>query len=61
MRSLQITEYGKPLEALEKPEPAPEGTEVLLRITASGVCHSDVHIWEGFFDMGGERKADKHD
>lgn len=58
MRSLQITEYGKPLQAVEAPEPAPEGEEVLVRITASGVCHSDVHIWEGFFDLGGERKAD---
>ena len=58
MRSMQITEYGKPLEALEKAEPRPQGAEVLLRIAASGVCHSDVHIWEGFFDLGGERRAD---
>jgi len=58
MRSLQIAEYGKPLEAFDKTEPVPEGEAVLVKITASGVCHSDVHIWEGFFDLGGERKAD---
>ena len=27
-----------------------------MRITAAGVCHSDVHLWEGFFDMGGGNK-----
>jgi D-arabinose 1-dehydrogenase-like Zn-dependent alcohol dehydrogenase len=58
MRSQQIVEYGKPLEAREKPEPRPQGAEVLLRIAASGVCHSDLHIWDGFFELGGARKAD---
>ncbi len=58
MLSYQITEYGKPLEALERATPAPLGDEVLLAITASGVCHSDLHLWEGFFDLGGGRKAD---
>jgi D-arabinose 1-dehydrogenase-like Zn-dependent alcohol dehydrogenase len=26
---------------------------VLLRVEAAGVCHSDVHIWDGHFDLGG--------
>ena len=34
----------------------PDKGEVLVRITAAGVCHSDVHLWEGFFDMGGGNK-----
>jgi len=25
-------------------------------VTAAGVCHSDLHIWEGYFDLGGGRK-----
>ena len=29
---------------------------MLVRITAAGVCHSDVHLWEGYFDMGGGNK-----
>ncbi len=58
MLSYQITEYGKPLEALERATPVPEGDEVLLKITASGVCHSDLHLWEGYFDLGGGCKAD---
>ena len=56
MRAMQIIEWGKPLEAREYPDPEPEGEEVLLRVEAAGVCHSDVHIWDGYFDLGGERQ-----
>ncbi len=52
MRSYQITEFGKPLEARDYPTPAPRGTEVLMRVRACGVCHSDLHIWQGYFDLG---------
>src|SRR5256886_4976265 len=53
MRAMQIIEWGRPLEAREYPNPEPEGEEVLLRVEAAGVCHSDVHIWDGHFDLGG--------
>src|SRR5260221_10432042 len=56
MRSYDIADWGAPLKAFDRPTPKPEGTEVLLRVTAAGVCHSDVHIWEGYFDLGGGRK-----
>ena len=52
MRSCQIIEYGKPLEMREYPNPEPQGTEVLIKVTACGVCHTDVHVWQGFFDLG---------
>src|SRR5213079_3765647 len=52
MRAMQIIEWGKPLEARDYPDPEPEGEEVLLRVEAAGVCHSDVHIWDGHFDLG---------
>ena len=32
MRAMQIIEWGKPLEALEYPDPEPRGEEVLLRV-----------------------------
>jgi D-arabinose 1-dehydrogenase-like Zn-dependent alcohol dehydrogenase len=44
MRSYQIVEWGQPIELREQPTPAPQGTEVLLRVTAAGICHSDLHI-----------------
>jgi len=58
MLSYQFREYSKPLEPIERPTPEPKGEEVLVRITACGVCHSDIHLWEGAFDMGGGKKLD---
>ena len=56
MKSYQITAWGGPLEPSEKPTPTPSGREVLLRVAAAGICHSDLHIQDGFFDLGqGER------
>jgi D-arabinose 1-dehydrogenase-like Zn-dependent alcohol dehydrogenase len=56
MRSYQIVDWGRPLEARDYPDPAPEGPEVLMRVTACGVCHSDLHIRQGFFDLGGGQR-----
>jgi alcohol dehydrogenase, propanol-preferring len=56
MRAMQIIEWGKPLEARDYPDPEPQGTEVVLRVEAAGVCHSDVHIWDGHFDLGDGRQ-----
>lgn len=58
MRSYQFDAYSAPLKEFTKETPTPEGKEVLVRIDACGVCHSDLHIHEGFFDMGGGNKAD---
>jgi D-arabinose 1-dehydrogenase-like Zn-dependent alcohol dehydrogenase len=56
MKSQAIIEFGKPLQEVETPDPVPTGTEVLLKIHNAGVCHSDVHIHDGYFDMGGGAK-----
>lgn len=57
MLAYRITQFGAPLAEMKEANPAPKGTEVLLKMTGCGVCHSDVHIWEGHFDMGGGRKV----
>jgi D-arabinose 1-dehydrogenase-like Zn-dependent alcohol dehydrogenase len=56
MRSFAITRFGAPLEQVETPTPSPTGTEVLLKVGFAGVCHSDVHIHDGYFDLGGGNK-----
>lgn len=56
MISYQVVEHGKPLQKVVHETPKPRGTEVLIRVTRSGVCHSDVHIWDGYFDWGGGRR-----
>jgi D-arabinose 1-dehydrogenase-like Zn-dependent alcohol dehydrogenase len=56
MISYQIIEHGKPLQRKLTETPKPQGSEVLMRITRSGVCHSDLHIWDGYFDLGGGKR-----
>ena len=53
MKSYDVCECGAPLRLMERPTPKPGGTEVLLKVIAAGVCHSDLHIWEGHYDLGG--------
>ena len=56
MKSYQVVEFGKPLELREYENPIPKDEEVLIKISACGVCHSDIHLTDGFFDLGkGER------
>jgi len=56
MISYQIAEHGRPLQKVLSETPKPQGTEVLVRVTRSGVCHSDLHIWDGYFDLGGGKR-----
>jgi D-arabinose 1-dehydrogenase-like Zn-dependent alcohol dehydrogenase len=52
MISYDVVEWGKPLEGIERAQPEPAGTEVLLRLRYCGICHSDAHIRDGYFDLG---------
>ncbi|MEM1313710.1 MAG: alcohol dehydrogenase [Pseudomonadota bacterium] len=52
MKAWRLVEFSKPFEEVELPDPTPTGTQVLLRVRRAGVCHSDVHIGHGYFDMG---------
>jgi len=54
--SYDIIEHGKPLQRVIKETPKPQASEVLVRVTRSGVCHSDLHIWDGYFDWGGGKR-----
>jgi propanol-preferring alcohol dehydrogenase len=61
MKSYDVVEHGKPLQMIERPLRKPAGSEVLLRVLAAGVCHSDLHIWEGYYDLGGGHKLNLAD
>ena len=58
MKSYKITTYQQALECIEGAVPSPTGTQVLVRITGCGVCHSDLHLWHGYFDLGGGKRTD---
>jgi len=53
-----LVDYGKPLASTQAATPVPRGGEVLLRVSHCGVCHSDVHLQDGYFDLGGDQKLD---
>ena len=56
MRMFQLCVCGEPLRYTEQPTPEPKGTQVLLKVLAAGVCHSDLHIADGWFDLGGGKR-----
>jgi propanol-preferring alcohol dehydrogenase len=49
MRAAILGTPGGPLQLAEVPVPKPEKDEILIRLEASGVCHTDVHVWQGAF------------
>jgi alcohol dehydrogenase, propanol-preferring len=56
MKSFKVTEFNAPLKEVDVPTPQPSGTQVLIKVKAAGVCHSDLLIWEGGYDLGHGRK-----
>jgi alcohol dehydrogenase, propanol-preferring len=56
MRSFQVCQCGAPLQMNETEAPKPQGTQVLLKMLAAGVCHSDLHIWDGYYEIGGGKR-----
>jgi len=56
MLSFDVCECGAPLQRIERETPKPKGAEVVLKVLAAGVCHSDLHIWDGYYDIGGGQK-----
>ncbi|HEY9486602.1 MAG TPA: alcohol dehydrogenase [Nitrososphaeraceae archaeon] len=50
MRAARITQVKQPLEVQELSTPKPTGSQVLVRVQSCGVCHSDIHLWEGGYE-----------
>jgi D-arabinose 1-dehydrogenase-like Zn-dependent alcohol dehydrogenase len=57
----QVCVCGQPLQLNEAPTPEPKGSEVLLKVIAAGVCHSDLHLADGWFDLGGGKRMSLQD
>ncbi len=58
MITYETTEPGAPLARVERNTPEPSGSQVLLRVVACGVCHSDIHLHDGEFDLGNGKQLD---
>ncbi len=56
MKAWALVENNAPLECIEIEDRQLNGSEVELEVTHCGVCHSDLHIWRGWYDLGGGKK-----
>ncbi|MBV9175521.1 MAG: alcohol dehydrogenase catalytic domain-containing protein [Nitrososphaeraceae archaeon] len=55
MQAARIVKVKEPLEIEQLETPKPKGSQVLVKIESSGACHSDVHVWEGYYEgIGGQ-------
>jgi propanol-preferring alcohol dehydrogenase len=52
MKAVRLIEFGKPLELREIPIPSIGEKDVLVRVRAAGICHSDAHYRAGRSAMG---------
>jgi D-arabinose 1-dehydrogenase-like Zn-dependent alcohol dehydrogenase len=51
MRAVVITEFNKPWELRDWPEPNPGPGQVVVRVRASGMCGTDLHAHHGVFPL----------
>jgi D-arabinose 1-dehydrogenase-like Zn-dependent alcohol dehydrogenase len=56
MHSFDVVAWGAPLKEIKHATPRPRGTEVLVKVQYCGVCHSDAHVRDGYFDLGGGKR-----
>jgi alcohol dehydrogenase, propanol-preferring len=55
MKAARIVKLNEPLQVQELQTPTPKGTQILVKVESVGVCHSDVHVWEGYYEgIGGQ-------
>lgn len=47
MKAAVVTRFGGPLQIQELPRPEPGENQILVRIEASGICHTDIHAAHG--------------
>ncbi len=50
MQSARIVKPKESLEVQQLETPKPKGSQVLVKVHSSGVCHSDIHVWEGGYE-----------
>lgn len=56
MKAARIVKLNEPLQVQELRTPTPKGIQILVKVQSVGVCHSDVHVWEGYYEgIGGQQ------
>jgi len=52
MQAIVLDAPGRPLRAVELPDPIPAPGQALLRVRACGICRTDLHLRDGELDPG---------
>jgi propanol-preferring alcohol dehydrogenase len=56
VKAARIVKVNEKLEIQQVDTPKPRGSQVLVKVQSSGVCHSDIHLWEGYYEgVGGQQ------
>ena len=50
MKAARIVRVKEPLKLQELQTPKPKGSQIIIKVQSSGVCHSDFHVWEGYYE-----------
>ena len=50
MKAARIVKLNEPLQIQVLQTPTPKGAQALVRVQSEGVCHSDVRVWEGYYE-----------
>lgn len=61
MRAYAVNCFCEPVVPVHRAEPTPTGTEVVIEVSRCGVCHTDIHIQDGYYDLGGGQKMNLAD
>jgi alcohol dehydrogenase, propanol-preferring len=61
MRSMRLVAEGQSLEPMSVEIPRAVPRSVVVKVTAAGVCHTDIHLISGAYDMGEGRRLSATD
>ncbi|MCG7400272.1 alcohol dehydrogenase [Caballeronia zhejiangensis] len=56
MRAYAVQCFCEPVVPVERSDHQPEGTEVVVEVMRCGVCHTDLHLQDGYYDLGGGKR-----
>ncbi|NHV97569.1 MAG: alcohol dehydrogenase catalytic domain-containing protein [Thaumarchaeota archaeon] len=56
MKAMKLVEFGKPLQLIESEPPPLLDDNVLVKVEACGVCHSDIHLSDGYYGAKEEER-----
>jgi alcohol dehydrogenase, propanol-preferring len=56
MRAMRLVSEGRELQASVLEKPRPVGSSVVVKVAATGVCHTDLHLISGSYDLGDGRR-----